>query len=289
VRRVGKVLARGIPLAVVLLSHGRLSDFTVSRSEAVLCHVRLRDFAPVVELAGERVHAYFASRDEQGFLDDLFGVSGKWKALTRGPASYDRFVRRTFEKRLVNTAELDGLLAKIRSDYAYAAAASDNRLSAALTENLRLDRPGLAIETVRNRLDRLAARMAPVVLRDLGMNAVSIAGSEAASILLTSALGSAGILGTSATAGGAAGAWSFGIGLAVGVAAGLVIDAVVSGAWEEAARSEVRAHLDGLRNRVIGEVSAALWRAAEAHVELQRRCVRLLIEGGEDERLAGRR
>jgi hypothetical protein len=116
-------------------------------------------------------------------------------------------------------------------------------------------------------------------MRDLGMNIVSFVGSDAAAVLLVAALSSAGILGSSVAAGSAGGPATFGISLAVGVAAGVALDAIVGAAYEDAARAEVRGHVSVLRNRAIDDVHAALVQALLAYRKLQERCVIALYEG----------
>jgi len=293
-KRVGLALARGIAFAAVVLSGGRLTDTPLhpahrsSNLEHALAQVRAQDFAPIFDLAGRRLAGYFTSEREERFLEAVFSLSGKWKAVTRGKASYEKFIRRTFEKHVFNAEEFSDVLEAIRVDYARGVSAAENRLLVALYEDLRVDRPGLELGDLRLEYAGLASAMAPHVLSDLGMNSISILGSEAATIVLVAALTSAGVLGAGAAAGGASGAWTFGVGLVVGIAAGVALDAVVGETYEDAARMELRRHVNALRNRMIGDVTDAIGRALLAHRALQERCVRHLYEGGSDGILAGR-
>lgn len=282
-------LTRGVFAAVLLLPCGRLSDSTRPPVERALETVRAQDYAPLFELAGRRLDEYFRSLDESRFIDEIFSLSGKWKALTRGRESYERFVRKTFEKHLVNPGALEGLLGKIRADYDFLAEAHHNRLLVALYRDVGASRRELTFEGLRGEFDRLAAALAPDVLRDLGMNLVSIAGSDAAAVVLVSSLTSAGILGGTAAAGASGAFWTFGVSLVAGVVAGFAIDAIVGDSHEEAARAEIRAHLSALRNRIINAVYDSLSRAVAAHRRLLEKCVRALYEGGPDGRLAGGR
>lgn len=285
-RRVGVQLARGIVVAAVLLSGGPLVDPGPSRSSRALAIVRAQDFTPLFDIAGRRIGEYFDPRKEARFLEEVFSVSGKWKAVTRGRESYERYVRRAFDEQVFSARAFEAVLDQIRSDYAYGIAAAENRLLVALYEDLRPARPGLSFETFKSRYGDLAATLAPQVMRDLGMNLVSFAGSDAAAVLLVAALTSAGVLGTSVAAGSAGGAVTLGVSVAVGVIAGIALDSVVGDAYEDAARMEVRRHVNELRNRVIDDVHAALVRALLAYRTLQERCVLTLVEGGSNERLA---
>ncbi|MBI3856776.1 MAG: hypothetical protein HY293_13900, partial [Planctomycetes bacterium] len=247
-----------------------------------------QDFTPLFGICGRRVSDCFDPKKEERFVEAIFGISGKWKAVTRDRESYGRHVRKVFEEQVFSVQKFEPVLEQIRSDYAYATAAAQNRLMVALYEDIRPARPGLRFEKFRSDYGLLAGSLAPQVLRDLGMNLVSFAGSDAAAVLFVAALSSAGILGTSVAAGTAWGPMTFGISLAVGVVAGIALDALVGDAYEDAARMEVRRHVNELRNRVIDDVHDALVRALLAYRTLQERCVVALYEGGSDERLAGR-
>ena len=131
----------------------------------------------------------------------------------------------------------------------------------------------------------LAASIGPHVLRDLGMNLISFAGSDAAAVLLVAALSSVGILGTSVAAGTAGGPLTFGISLVAGLIAGIALDALVGDVYEDAARMEVRRHMNGVRNQMIDGVHDALVKALVAYRTLEERCVVALYEGGSYERL----
>jgi hypothetical protein len=239
-------------------------------------------------VAGQRVGGYFSAEREDRFIEELFSFSGKWKALTRGDASYERFVRKAFERHLFHPAEFDLVLEQIRRDYAYGVAAAENRLLVALYGEIRPEHPELAFDDFRKEYGRLSSTLAPHVFQDLGMNLVAFAGSEVASVLLVGALSSAGILGGSAAGGAVGGPWTFGISLVVGVAVGLALDAGVGAAYEDAARMEVRRAVNNLRNRIIDDVHDALARALTEYRNFQERCVEAMFEGGSRERLAAR-
>jgi hypothetical protein len=287
-KRVGALLARGIVVSVVLLAGGPLIDPGPSRTARALGLVRSQDFTPIFAIAGRRVSDYFDPKKETLFLDEVFSLSGKWKAVTRGRASYERYIRKVFEEKIFSMREFDQVLEQIRSDYVYGTAAAENRLLVALYDDVRTARPGLTFESFRSEYQNLAASLAPVVIRDLGMNIISLVGSDAAAVLLVSALSSAGILGSSVAAGTAGGPATFGVSLAVGIAAGLALDAIVGEVYEDAARMEVRRHVTELRNRAIDDVHGALVKALLAYRTLQERCVVELYEGGSNERLAHR-
>jgi hypothetical protein len=287
-KRVGALLARGIVVTGVLLSGRALSDPGPSRTARALEIVRSQDFTPLFDIAGGRVSDYFDPKKEQRFLDEVFSLSGKWKAVTRGRESYGRYVRKVFEEKIFKSQDFDRVLEQIRSDYAYGTAAVENRLLVALYEDVRPPRPGLTFEAFRSEYRDLAASLAPIVMRDLGMNIISIVGSDTAAVLLVAALSSAGVLGSSVAAGTAGGPASFGISLAVGIAAGVALDAIVGAAYEDAARAEIRAHVNVLRNRAIDDVHDALVKAVLAYRTLQERCVIELYEGGSNEHLARR-
>jgi len=272
----------------VLLAGGTLSDPAPSRSARALALIRAQDFTPLFDIAGKRVSDYFDPNKEKLFVDEVFSLSGKWKAVTRGRESYERYVRKVFEEKVFRASEFETILDQIRSDYVYGTAAAENRLLVALYDDIRTSRPGLSFEAFRSEYSSIAATIAPHVLRDLGMNLVSFAGSDAAAILLVAALSSAGVLGGSVAAGTAGSPMTFGISLAVGIAAGIALDAVVGAEYEDAARLEVRRHMNALRNRVIDDVHDALVRALLAFRMLQERCVVELYEGGSHEHLARR-
>jgi hypothetical protein len=286
--RVGIQLARGIVVAVVLLAGGPLVDPGPSRTARALALVRAQDFTPLFDIAGRRVSDYFDPRKEDRFLEEAFSLSGKWKAVTRSRESYEKHVRRIFEKHVFSSREFDVVLDQIRADFAYGTAATENRLLVALYDDVRVARPGLSFDKFKTRYGEIAATLAPQVLRDLGMNFVSFAGSDAAAVLLVAALSSAGILGTSVAAGGAGGPVTFGASLAIGIVAGIALDAIVGDMYEDAARIEVRRHICTLRNRLIDEVHDALVKALLAYRTLQERCLVELYEGGTNERLARR-
>lgn len=287
-KRVGVLLARGIVVTAVLLTGGSLVDPTPSRTARALAIVQSQDFTPIFDLAGQRVDQYFDSRKSDRFLEELFGLSGKWKAVTRSRDSYERHVRKVFEEKVFSAAGFEAVLARIREDYAFGIGAAENRLLVALYEDIRPGRPGLTFDGFAAGYRELASTLAPEVLRDLGMNMISFAGSDAAAVLLVAALSSAGVLGTSVAAGTAAGPMTFGISLAAGVVADIALDAVIGDVHEDAARMEIRRHVNLLRNRAIDDVHDALAKALLAYRTLQERCVIQLYEGAAHERLAHR-
>lgn len=287
-KRVGGLLARGIVVAGVLLSGRALGDPSPSRTLRALEIVRAQDFTPLFDIAGRRVSDYFDPKKEELFLEEVFSLSGKWKAVTRGRESYGRYVRRVFEQKIFKAQDFDRVLEQIRSDYVYGTSAAENRLLVTLYDNVKPARPGLSFDAFRSEYRDLAASLAPIVMRDLGMNIISLVGSDAAAVLLVAALSSAGVLGSSVAAGTAGGPATFGISLAVGVAAGVALDAIVGAAHEDAARIEIRRHVNELRNRAIDDVHGALVKALLAYRTLQERCVVELYEGGSNERLARR-
>jgi hypothetical protein len=288
-KRVSTGLARGILLAAVVFSGGRLADPAPSPLEKTLRHLRSQNFTPIFEVARKRVEGHFTVEREGAFFESLFSMSGKWKALTRGPEAYARFVRRSFEKTLVEPAELRRVGEAIRQDWAFGAAAARNRLLAVLQEDLLPLHPGLALPELRAEFDRLAGELLPSVLQDLGLNLVSIAGSEAAVVILTAALGSTGLLGEAAMAGAAGGPWTLGVGLAIGLAVGLAIDLTAGEAYENVARQRIHLQVDEVRNRMVDDVYEALARAVISYRVLQERCVRALHEGRLHELSAARR
>ena len=287
-KRVGVQLARGIVVTVVLLAGGPLVDPGPSRTARALAFVHAQDFTPIFDIAGRRVSEYFDPKKEDRFLEEAFSLSGKWKAVTRSRDSYERYVRRIFEKHVFSVGDFEKVLDQIRSDYVYGTAAAENRLLVALYDDIRPVRPGLSFEKFRTEYGALAASLGPQVLRDLGMNLVSFAGSDAAAVLLVAALSSAGILGSSAAIGGAGGPVTFGASLVIGLIAGIALDAIVGEAYEDAARIDVRRHMNGLRNRAINDVHDALVLALLAYRTLQERCIIQLYEGGSNEHLARR-
>jgi|SRR5579859_1043386 len=285
---VGVWLARGIVAAAVLLTGGRLGDPAPSPTARALALVRSQDFTPIFDMAGRRVDAYFDPRKTDQFIDELFGLSGKWKAVTRGRESYERHVRKVFEERVCNARGFESVLGQIRGDYDYGLRAAENRLLVALYDDVRPSRPDLSFEALRAEYRDLASALAPDVLRDLGMNLVSIVGSDAAAVLFVAAVSSTGILGTSVAAGATGSPLTFGLSLAAGLVAGIALDALVGDAYEDAARMEVRRQVNALRNQAIDDVHAALAQALLAYRTLQERCVIRLYEGEFHERLSHR-
>jgi len=108
------LLARGIVVTAVLLSGGPLVDPGPSRTARALALVRSQDFTPLFDIAGRRVSDYFHPAKEDRFLQEVFSVSGKWKAVTRGRDSYERYVRKVFEEKVFSPAEFERVLDQIR-------------------------------------------------------------------------------------------------------------------------------------------------------------------------------
>jgi len=284
--RVGRKLARGIIGAALACLGGRLSDAELRPVDRALMAVRGQDFGPLLEVAARRVSASFTPDREKLFLDELFSLSGKWKAISRGRDSYERYVRRAFEKQVYSPDEFQAVLAQIRADYEFVLQASENRLLVVLYEDVRPRRPELTFEGFRMEYYRLVDKLAPDVLEDLAMNGVSIGASEAAAMILTAALSSGGILGGSAAVGGAGGAASLGIGLVVALGVGWAIDATAGEAFESAASTELHVQVNALRNRLIDDVTEALAEALATYERLQEKCVLELTSGGRDDVLA---
>jgi len=288
--RVSKGLARGIAVAAVFLCGDRLGDSAPSPLHKTLAYIRSQDFTPVFAVARQRVEAHFSPQKERDFLETLFSISGKWKALTRSKRSYERHVARSFEKIVLDPAELARLSEAIRQDWIFAVAGSENRLLGVVYEDLRPFRPELTALTLRRQFAGVQTDLLPMVLQDLGLNVVSIAGAEAAVSILT------GVIASTATAGEAAGTaaivggpWTFGASLAVGLAVGILIDQTAGEAYEDVARTQLRLQVNEIRNQMIDQVYDALARAVFSTRKLQEECVRALYEGRPDDRLAARR
>jgi hypothetical protein len=281
--RVSPMLARGIALAAVLVFCGRLADPPpsadspappISRPDVdrAVELVRSQDFLPLFDAAGRRIQALFPPEREQAFLDEVFSLAGKWKAFTRGRESYAKYVRKTFERRILAPVEVSAMLDQVRADHAYAVSAAENRLLIAYVEDLRPFRAELTLDGLRVEHADLARNLGPLVVKDLAMNAVSIAGSEVAAGLLVGALTMA--------SGAVSGPWTFGAGLVAGIVAGIVIDAILGDLAEDAARAEIHRHLQELRNRIVDAVHDALARALLDWRRLEESCVRELYRPG---------
>ncbi len=279
-RRVSQKLARGIFLAVLLVAGGRLSSSTPSSLERARGFIRSQNFSPTFQLAGDRIEGYFRSRDIEGFIDEVFSLGGKWKAVTWRQASYEEYIGEAVERHLVSTREVNDLLERIRGDFRFALEASHNRLITVLYTEVRRERPRLPLGEFRATFKGLASELAPSVLDDLGMNVTSIVGAEAAVMITAAAMSSSTIMGSSAAVGAAAGPWTFGTGLVVGITVGMIIDSVAGAESEDAARAQIRKELNLLRNRLFHEVDGALIKGFVAHLGLQEACARSLCQGG---------
>lgn len=277
-RRVGFGPARGIVLAAALvLGAGTLSSPPPSEAappdpSKALAVVRAQDFGPVLEAAGRRVAAYFDDARQAAFLDEVFSLRGKWRGVTRSRTSYEKSVRRAFEKIVYHPDDFRAkVLDGVRDDLAFAVRAADNRVLVAVFEDLRAVRPSVEFAPLRAEHARLVDALAPMVARDLGMNLVALAAGEAAVSLFSAALAGAGL---------ASGPWTFGIGLAAGIAAGIAVDATAGAAWEDAARASVRTEVNALRNRLIQDVDRALLQAVLGWRRAQEGAVVALYAGG---------
>ena len=278
-RRVSTGLARGIILAGVLFTGGHLADPAPSHLDRALRRVRAQDYVPLFSLARQRLERHFTRERELAFFESLFSLSGKWKAISRGQEAYGRFVRRTFEKTVLPPEELARIARAIRDDWTYGIQSAENRLLVQICEDLRPIRPALTLPALRAQFDGLARELLPSVLKDLGLNLASMAGSEAAVVLVTAALAQAGLLGEAVAAGAAGGPWSFGVSLAVGLIVGLVIDLTAGEAYEEVAKLKIHLKVVEIRNRMIDDVYEALARALISYRRLQERCIREIYEG----------
>lgn len=288
--RVGKGLARGIVAAAVLLTGGRLGESVPTPLQRTLAYLRTQDFTPVFEVARRRVEGHFTPEKERRFRDSLFSMSGKWKALTRSEEAYARYVRRSFERCLLDPSELASLTEAVRKDWLFGVSSAENRLLGVVYRDLRPFRPELTSLSLQARYESLSRSLLPSVVRDLGLNAVSFAGSEAAVSLLAAVVASTGVAGEAAGAAALAGGpWTFGAGLAVGLAVGLVIDQTAGEAYEDLARTQIQLQVNDLRNRMIDQVYDALARAVISYRRLQEQCVRAIYEGRTDDGLAARR
>jgi hypothetical protein len=166
-KRVGALLARGIVVSAVLLTGGPLIDPGPSRTTRALGLVRSQDFTPIFGIAGRRVSDYFDPKKETLFLDEVFSLSGKWKAVTRGRASYERYIRKVFEEKIFSARDFDEVLEQIRADYRTARRRRRTGCwSPSTTTSDRRDRTEL--REVPAGVRELAASIAPHVVRDLG-------------------------------------------------------------------------------------------------------------------------
>jgi hypothetical protein len=278
-----KIMRRGgfLPVAALsaalLLAGGSISESEESAARRALAALRRQDYSPLFDVAAERLQGLFTKDREQAFLDDLLSLSGKWKAATRGEASYRRYVRKLFERTVFGPVDAERLLTQLRADLAYGFAALENRLLVEIEADLRHCRPDLTLPALAGEYRRLSERVAAGVAGDLGMNVVSLVGSEVVSVLGLSALASSGALGPSLAAGGATGAWSLGVGLLLGLGAGLALDWALGDLYEDVARAELRATIHVLRSRLIDEVHATLVAAVLRHREFQEACIRDLF------------
>lgn len=244
--------------ALLFLGAPRLSDppqpdvLPPDPSRAI-AFIQTQDFRPVLDAAGRRVAAYFDEARQKAFAEEIFGLAGKWKLATRSRESYEKSLRRAFERHVYRPDDFRSrVIAPIQDDLAFAALAAENRLLVRVFQELRFTRPALEIDALRAEHGRLVDVLTPLVARDLGMNLVAIAAGEAAASLFSAGLAAAGVT---------SGPWTFGLGLAAGLAAGLAVDATAGAAWEDAARARIRAEVNALRNRLMTDVDQALLRA----------------------------
>ena len=236
----------------------------------------------VLELVGTRIEEFFGRRQQgvEAFSEELFSIRGKWRALFWGREDFERHVRRRFEEHLFRPEDFEReVLAPVRADVAFAIDASEAGLAADLNQWARASRPGVSEPDVRPALTRMVAGL---VIKDLGLNVASIAGSEVAALAASAILTRAGLLGASVAAGAGSSWLTLGIGLVVGTIAGIVIDSIVGDELEETARENVRFELDALRRKMM-ESEDGIWRAAlralEAHGRALERSAARLVEG----------
>jgi hypothetical protein len=246
------------------------------------------DALQVLDLVGRRIDEFFARRQPkiEGFVDEMFGFRSKWRATFWRREDFERHVRRRFEAALFRPEDFEREVAgPVRQDLAFALEASEARVAADLAGWARSPRGPLTARELQPRLEGL---MAPLVSRDLGMNLVSIAGSELAAAAAAAVIPRAGAAGTAVVAGAGASWWTAGISLAVGIAAGIAIDAAVGEAVEDEARAAVNAELTRLRSWMLEKEDGLWWaarRAIESHVRaLEQSAVRLVEEGFHDPR-----
>lgn len=256
--RAGLGTAWGIVLAVVFAAAVPLSNPTPAPLDRALSLVRAQDASPAFESAGRRLQAHFAAMDEDAFIGEIFSLKGKWKALTLDRRAWRDHVQDVFEKHLFNPAALEVVLRDIAEDFRRVEEGQENRLRAALTPALRGSRPEISFPV----FESAPGEFASAVTGDLVMNVVAIGGGEAITMPVLAAGG------------------GFGWGLIVGLVAGVALDALVGEAHEGMARGEVRLCLNGLRNRILDDVVAALGSAVAARRRAQERCVRKIFERG---------
>ncbi|HEX7899681.1 MAG TPA: hypothetical protein VF950_18065 [Planctomycetota bacterium] len=270
-------------MALLFLGAGRLSDPSHSLSDApdiappvphperALAVLRAQDFTPVLDAAGRRVAAYFDDARQAAFLDEVFSLRGKWKLATRSRASYEKAVRRAFERHVHRPEDFRArVLDPIQDDLAFALLSAENRLLVTVFEDLRAWKPSLEFAALRAEHAGLVDVLTPLVARDLGINLVAVAAGEAAASLFSAGLAAAGVT---------SGPWTFGIGLAAGLAAGIAVDATAGAAWEDAARAKVRTEVNALRNRLMTDVDDALSRALLGWRRAQEEAVTRLYTG----------
>ncbi len=279
--------ARGIVLAAALaLGAGNLASPPPAAAPPppdparALAVLRAQDFGPLLDAAGRRVQAYFDDARQAAFVEELFSLKGKWKAATRGQASYEKSVRRAFERHVYRPDDFRArVVDAVREDLAFAVRAAENRVLVAVLDDLRARSPSLAFDVLRAEHARLVADLAPLVARDLGMNVVSIAAGEAAVSLFSAACAGAGL---------ASGPWTFGAGLLAGLAAGIAVDATAGAACEDAARARVRTDVNALRNRLLSDLDDALAKALRGWRRAQEAAITDLYRGDRHAGLAHR-
>jgi hypothetical protein len=278
-------------VALLFLGAGRLSDPSHSLNDApgieppvphperALAFIRAQDFAPVLDAAGRRVAAYFDEARQDAFADEVFSLTGKWKLATRSRASYEKAVRRAFERRVYRPDDFRArVLDPLRDDLAFALLGAENRLLVTVFEDLRVTRTPLEFEALRVEHAKLVDVLMPLVARDLGMNLIAVAAGEAAASLFSAGLVAAGV---------SAGPWTFGASLVAGLAAGIAVDATAGAAWEDAARARIRTDVNALRNRLMSDVDLALARAVLGWRRAQEAAVTRLYTGERHADLAG--
>jgi len=224
------------------------------------------DINPTLDLASSRVEVFFKARFARvdTFVNELFGWRGKWRATFWSREDYERHVRRAFERVVLRASDFDrDVLEPMQRDFAFAAAASENRTIADVHALVRVHAPRVEFD----RFDAsIRAELLSAVLADARMNVVSIGGSEAAAIGMGWALAAAGICAANSW-------WNAGASLVVGIVVAIVIDAFVGEASEDEARMKVHAELVGLRRQAVDGVIKGLAKAWLGHVARQESAV----------------
>ncbi|HZL71342.1 MAG TPA: hypothetical protein VFC86_02685 [Planctomycetota bacterium] len=236
----------------------------------------------VLDLVSRRIEDFFGRRQPgvDAFSEELFGLRGKWRALFWSREDFETHVRRRFQARVFRPEDFEReVVEAVREDLVFAIEASEAGLAADLNGWARASREGVRTTDVKPELSRMVASL---VVKDLGLNVASIAGSEVAALAASAILTRAGVFGASVAAGAGTSWMTMGISLIVGTIVGIVIDAVIGDELEDTARETIRFEMDALRRKMM-ESEDGLWRAArralEAHGRALERSAGLLTEG----------